>query len=648
MQISFVRSPIFRTCLAVLALSCSAKETPATDPVTNPPASGTCLSSDSKWSYDICGNWTGPCRSVDGLRYRSNCNDVTTEQATNDSTPPPPTPQTSSTVPATGNTTPNATTPVMNTTAPIPPNNGTVTPPVTSPPATGTDVVPPGTATVPVDPSSTVPVDPSATVPMPTGTTVPPVPGTDPQGYWRQDDWKGCVWTGTDTQMAGTTLMPQDFLGGTTDGAYCISGSVAPTELWLGVALLGFNLNEDPATADCSYMEPDPTADGPPPVTFTSTGLALNFEKRGADTSFTLRVQIQGPNGGKEGAEGEADRWCSTILEPRGTAFIPWSEFNSTCWEPETGTAYAGEPISAVVFTVPGLGWPEGMPDDTITATPYDFCVNGFAAGESVADAPTGGVEAGDQTGTLGNNSATDRAKVQVDGENYIIQNNAWGAGAGLVLDYTNNSFTVTSATGSGQSAPASFPSIYVGANGFTNQGAYTTSTTDNLPVQIGSIASANTTFRWSGNNGSYNAAYDVWFANASPAGQRYNDGINGFIMVWLASPSGGQVPIGSDSGDETIAGHDWDVWVGNRGTGPSSEGAEIASDPNARVVSFVIKGGAVNSLTFNLKDFIDVATANYQFSSSMWLTDVFAGFEIWNGGQGLTVDEFAIDVQTN
>jgi hypothetical protein len=26
-------------------------------------------------------------------------------------------------------------------------------------------------------------------------------------------------------------------------------------------------------------------------------------------------------------------------------------------------------------------------------------------------------------------------------------------------------------------------------------------------------------------------------------------------------------------------------------------------------------------------------------------LTDVFAGFEIWNGGTGLRVDEFTIDI---
>ena len=43
-----------------------------------------------------------------------------------------------------------------------------------------------------------------------------------------------------------------------------------------------------------------------------------------------------------------------------------------------------------------------------------------------------------------------------------------------------------------------------------------------------------------------------------------------------------------------------------------------------------------------NIKDFMTAASA-YGISSSMYLTDVFGGFEIWSGGSGnnLGVDEF-------
>src|SRR5690606_12846909 len=138
----------------------------------------------------------------------------------------------------------------------------------------------------------------------------------------------------------------------------------------------------------------------------------------------------------------------------------------------------ARQPISAVVFTVPGEPAP----------TPFDFCVNGVADGNSEADAPDGPAVAGDQTGTVGGTGSRDldfdRAKIVVDGEQYIIQNNNWGNpdGTDLILNYVNNSFTVVQGSGSpaGGGAPASFPSIYIGNNGNTANGVYSTKATDN------------------------------------------------------------------------------------------------------------------------------------------------------------------------
>jgi hypothetical protein len=51
--------------------------------------------------------------------------------------------------------------------------------------------------------------------------------------------------------------------------------------------------------------------------------------------------------------------------------------------------------------------------------------------------------------------------------------------------------------------------------------------------------------------------------------------------------------------------------------------------------------------MTFDLLDFIkDAATNGIQ--SSWYLTDVFGGFEIWNGGntKGLSIDEFTCVVK--
>jgi hypothetical protein len=502
----------------------------------------------------------------------------------------------------------------------------------------------PGTVPVPTMPQGTggmgVTPDPIGGAGMGTGGSTPVDPNSAPPGYWVQDDWHGCAWTGVGTAGV-STIMPQDFTAQAAGEPYCVSGSVGAEPEYQSVALLGFNVNE-PTSASCTYEPVDVNAEGPPTVVPTSTGIAVDFVKQGANTGFTLRIQLQGPNGHKEGAVGAADRWCATIEEVQGKVHVPYSDFTPSCWEmtPELkGTPYAFQPISAVVFLVPGAP----------AATPFDFCVNGFTYGDMAEDAPSGTAMAGDQTGTVGGPSNDDldfdRKKVLVGGENYIIQNNNWGnpAGSDCILSYVNNSFTVDTCTGSGQSAPAAFPSIYIGANGNTANGVLSTSTTDEMPIQISNIANIATTFRYSGGSGSYNATYDIWFANAPPAVE-YGDGIDGFVMVWLRDP-GDRQPIGSDMGAVTIAGQSWNVWVGPRGDGPEGyNDAPVVSfvnptqDDNSRAQSFV---------DVNLKEFL-TAAGGYGIGANMYLTDVFAGFEIWNGGQGLKVDEFKAVVTPN
>jgi hypothetical protein len=460
--------------------------------------------------------------------------------------------------------------------------------------------------------------------------------GENPPGYWTSGNWHGCAWTGVDTLGVGTEITPADFLSLPPGDPYCVSGVVGAHAEYESVALLGFNINE-PNTVTCEYEEvTDATPPAPTGMTEAS-GIAVNFVKQGGDTAFTWRVQIQGPEGHLDGEAGAADRWCATITEVQGKVFIPYTDFNTACWD-GSGDDYAGEPITAVSFLVPG------SPDET----PFDFCVNGFAYGTSAADAPDGSAMAGDQTGTVGstvtdaeNSGDFDRAKVLVGDEQYIIQNNNWGnpGGSDCILDYVNNSFVVSTCTGSNNPAPAAFPSIYIGNNGNTAQGVNSTSTTDSLPKQISAITSLNSTFRYSGGGGgSYNATYDIWFANTPPTTE-YQDGIDGFIMIWLYDPTGAQ-PIGTNMGSATIAGQTWNYWVGPRGDGPSGyNDAPVISyvnpteNDNSRAQSFVDK---------NIKEFFDHAVGlNQGISESMYLTDVFAGFEIWNGGQGLTVDEF-------
>ena len=287
-------------------------------------------------------------------------------------------------------------------------------------------------------------------------------------------------------------------------------------------------------------------------------------------------------------------------------------------------------------------------------ATPFDYCINGFAAGTSSADAPTGGMSSGPLTGTIGGPGSTDldfqRVKIKAGGKSYIIQNNNWGnpGGSDQTITYKDNSFKITSSTGNkgGDGAPASFPSIYIGASGNIQGGLYSTRSDDNLPKAISAIQGIDTKFSYNRASGDYNATYDVWFAapGAIPTPPaEYKDGISGFLMVWLYKP-GGNTPIGGSPvrNGVTVSGvtGNWDVYVGPRGGSGSNSGAPVIS---------YVATSPVTTLSFDLKKFIDDSIANNHGLQTSWLlTDVFAGFEIWTGSaaNGLELTEFSAVVR--
>lgn len=490
--------------------------------------------------------------------------------------------------------------------------------------------------------------------------------GAVPAGWWTASAWHGCAWTGIDNVTVAphkTTITPTDFTAGqAASGTYHVSGSVGQDPLYNGVALLGFNLNQSPAGASCVYNPAAATQAGPPGVTFPAgpTGIAVNFSK--TSSTGVVRIQIQAA----DGATNPLHRWCYGLTQVQGKDFAPFSRFYTQCYNDDgTGTAKPATslgavydktiPISAIVFLVPGTNNAD---------LPYDITVNGFALGTTAADAPDGGT-AGTLTGMIGGadpagSTNADFQRVKVTGgtplHSYVIQNNNWGQPANTqqTITYANNSFTILSSTGNpGSGVPASFPSIYVGASGNTMGGAFSTIADDGLPKAIGSIGTASTTFTWSGGatNGNFNATYDVWFAANAPnltqyptsGYPEYQDGQSGFLMVWFYKPANNQ-PIGSIRRTASVGGKMFNVWSGPRATGPS---------PNAPVVSYVAQT-PFNTWTFDLKAFITDATTNRAMDANggilpaWYLTDVFAGFEIWSGSDAtnLKVNTFTIDVK--
>ena len=479
----------------------------------------------------------------------------------------------------------------------------------------------------------------------------------DPPGYYKTADWSvtsvdwhGCVWTGKDSTVSGstTTITPQDFTGAAKEGGpYEVSGTVYND--YNAVALLGFNLNEATtgSSTQCKYNAAAATQAGPPVGTIPSsaTGIAVNWSaKKAPPTSFRIQVQ------GTDGATNAMHVWCATITDAQGPSFIPFTSFYQQCWNVGTTMSPGAQftpgtnAIDAVAFLVPGT---VGM------TAPFDFTIVGFAPGTSKADAPGGAQACGTASGTIGSSTASTAAAFQraavtgTDCHEYIVQNNNWGnpTGSTQIINYSGTGFTVQSSSGNTnnnngqpQGAPASFPSTYVGANGNIANGTYNTWSDSGLPKQISVMQSVTTSFAWSGQSGGdFNATYDVWFAKSPPTAGSYDDAVSGFLMVWLYQPSGRQ-PIGKKvRTTATIAGHTWNVWVGPRGTA-------AGDGTNRPVVSYVATDSPVASLTgFNLRDFMNDAVTNgasdmsaggtsQAFASSWYLTDVFAGFEIWTG----------------
>lgn len=474
-------------------------------------------------------------------------------------------------------------------------------------------------------------------------------------GFFKSGDWQGYAWTAieSDPVTGQTTRVPADYTTLTPGQPFCLAGTVAAdppssataTDGYQGFAMLGFNINQA-GVAEVEGAEP-PIATAVP----AGNGIAFAFQQTVASE---LRVQIQGldPTDGTQ-------RWCAAVplADAQGRAFIPYSEFHQTCYDAASlvsnpagfyGAGGVRAPIAAVSFQVPG----------NITPIPYDFCVAGFADTADITGAPTEGISGGGLvSGTLATNFG--RAKVRgTDGKSYVVQNNAWNPGAAegnQRVQFQGNSFTVAQQSNGGfGNIPISFPSIFVGRNG--NRGVndtFTTTLDDGLPLAINAIGSINTTFRHNGGGGvagEYNITYDIWFANAAPAGD-YDDASAAFLMVWLYKPAG-KNPIGLQPfvRGVSVAGAPgtWDIWVGRRG----ENGAEDNLNDNAPVISYV-STATINDFEANLKSFMDDAVTRsgpglngFQFSNNLVLTDVFGGAEIWSGAQGLAVQEFTVDAQ--
>lgn len=203
----------------------------------------------------------------------------------------------------------------------------------------------------------------------------------------------------------------------------------------------------------------------------------------------------------------------------------------------------------------------------------------------------------------------------------YVVQNNRWGTSATQCINVTSSGFRITTQQGSAPTngAPLSYPSVFLGCHyGNCSPGT-------NLPMQVSRIRSASSSISYQYVGGTYNASYDIWL-DPTPK----TNGVNQMeIMIWFNRQ--GQIqPIGSVVGNTTIGGRTWQVWRGSNGAN--------------NVISYVAPS-PISSWSFNVRDFINDVRARGAITDAWYLTSIQAGFEPWNGGVGLAVNNFSASV---
>ncbi|MEI9954273.1 MAG: hypothetical protein WDO74_36190 [Pseudomonadota bacterium] len=193
-------------------------------------------------------------------------------------------------------------------------------------------------------------------------------------------------------------------------------------------------------------------------------------------------------------------------------------------------------------------------------------------------------------------------------------------------ISWAGTSFTVKSLNGTqgADYSPAGYPSVFCGL--------YSKKQSEpcGLPITITSAKSIKTGWRWkaNGNNGQYNAAWDIWLGNGGT--------LSSYLMVWLRDPPG-QQPAGSAAlAGATVTGlpGTWNIWKGMVNGLP--------------IVNYVQpEGKDLSELEFNVLDvYNDAIKRNYSLPGAQILA-VAVGYEVWNGPvTNLATEDFYVDAK--
>jgi hypothetical protein len=207
------------------------------------------------------------------------------------------------------------------------------------------------------------------------------------------------------------------------------------------------------------------------------------------------------------------------------------------------------------------------------------------------------------------------KTDVTRDGQNYFFMANGWGPGFDKhTISYSGTSFTVQTLEGAQgpNYEPAAYPTVFCGAYSDAR------SRECGLPAALDSLSSLRTGWSWNanGNDGQYNAAYDIWLGTSDE-----RSSFSGYLMVWYREPVGQQPAGALMTSNITVANvpGNWNIWTGQVGGRP--------------IINYVrAEHQDTPSMEFDILDFVGDVKSRGMTLPGTHVLSVAVGFEIWKG----------------
>lgn len=204
----------------------------------------------------------------------------------------------------------------------------------------------------------------------------------------------------------------------------------------------------------------------------------------------------------------------------------------------------------------------------------------------------------------------------------YLINPDEWNATAGLCLRGKPSGFTVTSSAlkAARLKDPQLGPGAY--ANISTQPDAAP------LPIAVGNLRYAISSWKTTQTAaGSYDASYDLWYSSHANTCS-FTDSAE--LMVWLRGQN--ETPTGYESSSQlTVGGAPYRIY-------------EVPKQGAHTLIIYAAVNPSTSVTDLDLRAFTRDAVARGYVPADSYFCAAQAGFEIWEGGTGLSTDYFSFD----